>query len=1122
MNDTPEQPRQIRKFNPGTFQSDEELIDQFVVRNRELETVMNVLRGNAGAPSCQHLLTVAPRGRGKTMLLARVAAELRADTDLSRQFLPVRFMEESHEIFDLCDFWLESLFYLSQELRAPVPELSQELREVHAALRTERHGRELEGRARAAVLDAADRLGKQLVVMVENLQTLCTEVDRDFASQLRQVLQSEPQIILFATATSRFRALDDAEHPFFELFRIVHLEPLTSTECRRLWQMMTGVDVTERSIRPLEILTGGDPRLLVIVGEFAQHHSMRQLMEDLVRLIDNHTEYFRAHLEGFAKTERRVYLALIDLWQPSTTGEVVDRARLDVRTVSSLLGRLVDRGAVIVEGKGRKRLYAAAQRLYSIYYKLRRERDEAAVVRNLIHFLSAYYSPSELREFGRRILQEATGLDEAGQLPYRTAFGSLVELPSLAPHREELISLAPAIWRSVAVADEERALKHLPSFLEKAIRHLVEGRLQAFTESWKASVRDLPPNSKAPDLDRVAFEFLNRIARAVEPDRQSDAFSSWTDMAEMLGVGDTPAADDALAWTGRAFTLLALERPEEALAASGEALKLVVDADTPTAVLLVASPLVAEGLAYTSLNRCEEALAAWDRMERLSSELHPARAGVLKDAAGFLKVTTFLRFDRLDEASTALDELLRQFPDPAVQVHFVPIAELVARIWATSGHPGGTERAIMVCDLFIARFTSSEDPSMSKAIADVFARKGALLVNSNKPEEALLVLDEALYRFDSADTEELPELTATTLFNKGIALSELSRHEEAVSAWDQLLERLGSGSTQHELFFAALLVKADRLVAIGRLDQALTVCDDAIENLEAKNDPASSYMAAIFRLDRAGILLRLQRFEEALRGWEPVLRPPEPTDTPEMIHAISKALADKGIAFNCLNRPREALAAFEEVLEHVDSGQWPDMSVLVSWAHSHRSHALVRLGRLDEALAAANEALERSGSSDAPDSLYAAEVALGSKLQAEMELGLWEAAISTVDRLLGRRYGLMPVNRWKLHLARAKAFLSMGDKDTYALNVQAALLILSVLRPIPGEALRFLSRVAFEMEPALMRDLIRASPAAELLLPLTAALERELGLDPRIPREVEEVAEDIRRDFAKPQNTKPA
>ena len=86
------------------------------------------------------------------------------------------------------------------------------------------------------VLDAADRLGRRLVLMVENLQDLCEEVDGDFGWQLRESLQSDPEIMLVGTTTSHFEALDDAEAPFFELFRILQLEPLNTLECRSLWE----------------------------------------------------------------------------------------------------------------------------------------------------------------------------------------------------------------------------------------------------------------------------------------------------------------------------------------------------------------------------------------------------------------------------------------------------------------------------------------------------------------------------------------------------------------------------------------------------------------------------------------------------------------------------------------------------------------------------------------------------------------------------------------------------------------------------------------------------------------------------------------------------------------------
>lgn len=407
---------QIRKFNPGAFQSDEEVVAQFKVRHHELQTVLDILHDNIEAPSCQHTLILGPRGQGKTMLLARTAAELRSNEQFSEDLLPIRFMEESLEIFNMTDFWLETLFHLARECQRFDPQLGQELHIRHSTLSEKWRNDSLEDLARNAVLNVADQLGRKLVLMIENLQALFEDVDKDFGWELRKTLQTEPQIILVGSATSRFEELNDAKLPFFEFFWMIHLKPLNTIECQQLWTMINGQDISGREIRPLEILTGGSPRLLVIVASFARHKSMRQLMEELVLLIDEHTDYFRGNLEALAKTERRVFLAVIDLWQASTPSEISIRARMDIRKVSTMLGRLVSRGAVIIEGTGRKRKYVAAECLYSIYYKLRRNRDEAAVVQNLIRFMSAFYTEGEQRESFSSLIKEiekSTAIREA-------------------------------------------------------------------------------------------------------------------------------------------------------------------------------------------------------------------------------------------------------------------------------------------------------------------------------------------------------------------------------------------------------------------------------------------------------------------------------------------------------------------------------------------------------------------------------------------------------------------------------------------------------------------------------------------------------------------------------------
>ena len=146
--------------------------------------------------------------------------------------------------------------------------------------------------------------------------------------QLRKTLQTEPRIVLLASATSRFEEIDDPQRAMYDLFRAVTLRPLVTDECLELWQAVSGLPTTLQNVRPLEILTGGNPRLITIIATFGAGRSFQELMDNLLDLVDDHTEYFKSHLEHLPPQERRVYLALARLWQPATTKEVADLARV--------------------------------------------------------------------------------------------------------------------------------------------------------------------------------------------------------------------------------------------------------------------------------------------------------------------------------------------------------------------------------------------------------------------------------------------------------------------------------------------------------------------------------------------------------------------------------------------------------------------------------------------------------------------------------------------------------------------------------------------------------------------------------------------------------------------------
>ena len=834
-----------RKYNPG-FLTDDELVASFCVRTSEFESIVEMLRECTGS-SNSHQIVIGPRGSGKTSLLLRVAAEVRQDAGLSSAFFPVVFAEESYEVSSAGEFWLECLSRLADQ--APQREEGPDLHLIVEDLRALRDDRTLAERCLGALLDFSDREGRRLVLMVENLNMMFRDMadSREAGWRLRKTLQTEPRIILLASATSRFDAIDRPDHALYDLFRTLTLRPLDTNECAVLWEAVSGQRHPPETIRSLEILTGGSPRLLAIVARFGGGLSFRELMADLLDLVDDHTEYFKGHLESLPPQERRVYLALADLWKPAFTKEIADRARLETSKCSAQLTRLVERGAVqVAGGTVRRRQYYLSERLYNIYYLLRRNRGPNRLIEALIRFMAAYYSPAELKDIGVRIAREAGSVEAEMRSLHHGAFARLIELPALAGYREELLATIPEGFADVL------------------------DRSTALPDAAK-----MAPVGMKPDQRRDG-----------QPDEDMVALADWL---------------TAVVWLDEALELEDQSQTEEALAIHDEVVRRFGESENPALLESVTKTLFLKGLTLGGWNRHEEALAIYDEMVR--------------------------------------------------------------------------------------RFGESEIPTVLEPVAQALFLKGLTLVTLNRPEAALAACDEVVHRFGESETPILLEPVAMTLVNKGVTLVTLYRLEEALAAYDEVVRRFGE------------------------------------------------------------------------------------SETSALLEQVAKALFLKGLTLGGLNRPKEALAIYDEVVR-------------------------------------------RFGESESSDCRSWAELALLEKASTELTLRQYELAIETASRVLEPRQTESQERRLRGHLIRARAILASGDPSAREQDIEAVLTILPEIGSLPKESLDALGFFSAALGPERMCELIKASPSAELLLPLTTALEWELGLQPRVAREVEEVALDIRRDLA--------
>jgi tetratricopeptide (TPR) repeat protein len=327
------------------------------------------------------------------------------------------FAEESYGIASAGEFWLEALYRLGDhEADGKWKQAYERVRQSHD-----------ENQLRQAAIDGLVAFSKvsmrRLILVIENLNTLVTEqLDIPDLTQIVDVLSSTPTFMLLGTATAPFYSNDLERTGWTKLFGSITLDPLTEDQSRVLWNAITGEEPGNEQLRPIQILTGGNPRFIRILADFARKRSFRALLDDLINLIDEHTEYFKAQLDSLSPLERKVFAAVLELWNPSSAREIATFARLDVPKTSSVLSRLERSGSVMSVGNSIPKLFQAAERLYNIYYLMRRKGVATSRVNLAVRFMVQFYRDDSLVETFARIAEEACKVAPEARTDYRLAF----------------------------------------------------------------------------------------------------------------------------------------------------------------------------------------------------------------------------------------------------------------------------------------------------------------------------------------------------------------------------------------------------------------------------------------------------------------------------------------------------------------------------------------------------------------------------------------------------------------------------------------------------------------------------------------------------------------------------
>ena len=413
-----------------------------VARQHLLDNTIESLRGSLNRKSKNHRLFIGPRGIGKTHLLSCIEDAVRSDATLGERVVVVRFPEESNRTLSFADFLIGMCGILKETL-----EDEPLWQELFAAVETEEDDARVADTLVPAIREENRKRGRTLVVMLENLgEVLGRQIRKriDIAA-LRTFLMADNGCLLLGTAPLHFDGITDVEQPFYDFFDIQILEALSFEETVKVirlnleWERRTDVLGSLEGMRPrlhaLYRMTGGNPRLTMMLYELIAHESVTGVQDQFHLLLDRVSPFYQGRLNDLPPGQRALLECLASMRdQEKTPAAIAARMRMSQQETSSLLKRLSDAHyvrAVQHPRDGRSRLYVIREGFFDIWLAMTLSRGARRRMPFLLEFFSLFYPSIEAREEKRRELRmkllEEGNMDAESALDYLSEVGDETE-----------------------------------------------------------------------------------------------------------------------------------------------------------------------------------------------------------------------------------------------------------------------------------------------------------------------------------------------------------------------------------------------------------------------------------------------------------------------------------------------------------------------------------------------------------------------------------------------------------------------------------------------------------------------------------------------------------------------
>ena len=870
----PALPSNIGLYRSGVT-SPERLRRTSVAREHLLDNAIESLRGSVDRKSKSHLLFIGPRGIGKTHLLSCIEDAVQSDQALGSRVVIVRFPEESNRTLSFADFLIGMCGILKEVL-----EDEPLWTERFAAVQTEEDDARVVDTLVPAIREENRRRGRTLIVMLENLGEILTRQirDKNDVAALRKFLMADNGCLLLATAPLHFDGITDVRQPFYDFFDIQILENLSfeeTVEVIRLnldWEERTDILETLEDMRPrlraLYQMTGGNPRLTMMLYELIAHESVTSVQDQFHLLLDRISPFYQGRLNDLPPGQRALLECLASMRdQEKTPAAIAARMRMSQQETSSLLKRLTDAHYLRADRHSqdrRSRLYTIREGFFDIWLAMNLSRAAHKRMPFLLEFFNLFYPSIAARDEKRRQLRakllEEGSVDAGKALDYLSEVGDEEERASakfdmarIYARRGDVeqtvgyvLEAAPlagdGVSRSIArivnstpstpdyLSEIEGMIAcweiHRSGDLEKFAHRLAEMgeklTLRTFSEARLAFLRDTLESVVSSDA---------RIAQRLKIAAMLMDLARWEESEEQqrhaLAEATASANAKLVAWASNELAQLLqrtnrLGEAEPLMWRALEIDKTAFGEQHPT----VATDLNNLAALLLETNRIEEAEPLiWRALEidkAAFGEQHPTVATDLNNLAQVLKDT-----NRIEEAeplmwrALEIDKAAFGEQHPTVAIRLNNLAALLQSTHRIEEAEPLMRRAL---EINVAAF-GEQHPNVAICLNNL----AQVLKDTNRPGEAEPLMRRAL-EIDVAALGEQHPTVATCLNNLATLLQDTNRIEEAEPLMRRALEiDVAALGEQHPNVAIRLNNLAQVLKDTNRIEEAEPLMRRALE-----------------------------------------------------------------------------------------------------------------------------------------------------------------------------------------------------------------------------------------------------------------------------------------------------